>query len=44
MVLFCTTGDGKLNLQVSDSLATKVQIIYKVPIVRCICTISERQK
>lgn len=31
MVLFCTAEYGKLNPHDSDSLAAKVQIIYKVP-------------
>ena len=31
MVLFCTAEYGKLNPHDWDSLAAKVQIIYKVP-------------
>lgn len=38
-VIFCTAEYGKLNLHVSDSLAAKVQVIYKVPTIRYTCSI-----
>ena len=44
MVLFCATEYGKLNPHDSDSLAAKVQVIYKVPEIKCTSLIFGRQK
>ena len=44
MVLFCTAEYGKLNLCASDPLATKVQVIRKVPTTKRISSLFGGQK